>query len=211
MHKMTRKVLSLALALVMCLALLPAAALAAQAGDTSVTDEEGPYALSNPISKVNPVPEDIEAFIRENGSDSKKINGCYVVPAGTTITNTDPEAGVSYLASDGIGDSGSVTVTAGKYMIVWGHEFHVFYADRAPGDFQILEGGILDEYTGSGGAVTIPDNITVIAEQAFIDCGNVTSVTIPSSVTSIEQYAFYGCTGLKSVTIPSGEIGRAHV
>ena len=61
-------------------------------------------------------------------------------------------------------------------------------------------------YTGSGGAVTIPDTInglpvTSIGDNAFYYCTSLTSVTIPTSVTSIGDYAFYRCTSLTSVTI----------
>jgi len=65
-------------------------------------------------------------------------------------------------------------------------------------------------YTGSGGAVTIPDGIpetpiglqvTRVGYEAFEETG-LTSVTIPSSVTNIGQFAFDGCPGLTSFTIP---------
>ena len=53
-------------------------------------------------------------------------------------------------------------------------------------------------YTGSGGAVTIPNTInglpvTSIGDEAFWYCSSLTSVTIPNSVTSIGDDAFYGC------------------
>ena len=43
---------------------------------------------------------------------------------------------------------------------------------------------------------------TIIGNQVFTDCYNLTSVTIPDSVTSIGEYAFAFCIGLTSVTIP---------
>ena len=46
-------------------------------------------------------------------------------------------------------------------------------------------------------------SVTIIREDAFINCTGLTSVTIPNSVTSIGRSAFYGCTGLTSVTIPN--------
>jgi len=85
-------------------------------------------------------------------------------------------------------------------------------------------------YTGSGGAVTIPDTInglpvtsigsyafqntsltsvtipnsvTNIGESAFDYCISLTSVTIGNSVTSLGYRAFYYCTSLSSVTIPN--------
>ena len=62
------------------------------------------------------------------------------------------------------------------------------------------------------GTVIIPSTVThegveytvnKIADNAFNDCGSLTSVTIPNSVTSIGNYAFSGCTSLTSVTIPN--------
>jgi len=65
-----------------------------------------------------------------------------------------------------------------------------------------IEDGILTQYKGPGGAVTIPNGITVIGRSAFEGCTNLTSVDIPDSVTSIGISAFSGCTGLTDVTIP---------
>jgi hypothetical protein len=89
---------------------------------------------------------------------------------------------------------------------------------------------IITGYTGSGGAVDIPDAVngqpvTGILGEAFLDnlnvtsvtighsvtnigsvtfaqCINLTNVTIPDSVTSIGFEAFAGCTSLASITIP---------
>ena len=89
-----------------------------------------------------------------------------------------------------------------------------------------IQDGVLIEYTGSGGAVTIPNSVssigdyafawcnnltsvtigssvTRIGEDAFRDCKNLTSVTIGNSVTSIGNYAFVSCSNLTSVTIPN--------
>ena len=60
-------------------------------------------------------------------------------------------------------------------------------------------------YTGSGGAVTIPDTtnglpVTSIGDAAFRACFSLASITIPNSVTTIGDFAFYDC-GLTNVTI----------
>ncbi len=89
----------------------------------------------------------------------------------------------------------------------------------------------ITEYTGPGGAVTIPEKInelpvtsigwkafsgysltsltipnsvTSIGEYAFDWCNSLTNVNIPDSVTSIGQGAFFRCTSLTSVTIGNG-------
>jgi hypothetical protein len=67
----------------------------------------------------------------------------------------------------------------------------------------------ITNYTGAGGAVTIPTTnitgllVTSIGTNAFENLTNLTSVTIPGSVTNIGDYAF-AYTGLTSVTIPNG-------
>ena len=56
----------------------------------------------------------------------------------------------------------------------------------------------------------IPDNVTSVAYAVFYWCRALTSVTIPDSVTSIGDYAFFSCSSLKNVTIPDSvtQIGR---
>ena len=67
----------------------------------------------------------------------------------------------------------------------------------------------ITKYTGSGGAVIIPNAtngypVTAIGTNAFVNCTTLTSVTIPDSVISIGDYAFCGCTSLTGVIIPNG-------
>lgn len=69
-------------------------------------------------------------------------------------------------------------------------------------DFTI-NGGVLEDYHGAGGDVTIPDSVTTIADEAFQDDDGVTSVTIPGSVSSIGAYAFSECSNMVSVSVPS--------
>ncbi len=65
----------------------------------------------------------------------------------------------------------------------------------------------ITQYTGFGGAVTIPGTInglpvTCIGDDAFSGCW-LTSITIPNSVTNIGNSAFFYCTSLPSITIPN--------
>ena len=87
----------------------------------------------------------------------------------------------------------------------------------------------ITKYTGSGGAVTIPDtidrlpvtsigcfassgytsltiitignNVTNIGDETFEDCSSLTSVAIPDSVTDIGESAFSSCSSLTNITI----------
>lgn len=66
----------------------------------------------------------------------------------------------------------------------------------------IIEDGVLVNYTGKGGDITIPSSVTSIGNSAFFGNEDITSVIIPSSVTSIEDEAFNYCIKLSAVTIP---------
>ena len=50
--------------------------------------------------------------------------------------------------------------------------------------------------------ITIPESVTTIGNSAFYGCSGLRSVSIANSFTSIGRYAFYGCTGLKELTMP---------
>ena len=52
-------------------------------------------------------------------------------------------------------------------------------------------------------SITLPKNLTSIAENAFWECSGLTSITIPSSVSSISHHAFAYCYGLTSLTLSS--------
>lgn len=52
-------------------------------------------------------------------------------------------------------------------------------------------------------SVTIPDSVTSIFDEAFINCPKLTNISIPNSVTYIGFSAFSSCTSLKSITLPS--------
>ena len=69
---------------------------------------------------------------------------------------------------------------------------------------------VITKPKGYKGIITIPSSVThegeeytvsKIADNAFANCGKLSSITIPNSVTSIGSSAFYNCSGLTSVTI----------
>jgi len=61
----------------------------------------------------------------------------------------------------------------------------------------------ITKYTGPGGAVTIPDSVTSIGNNAFAGCTSLSSITIPNNVTNIGRSAFRWCLSLTNVTIPN--------
>lgn len=58
------------------------------------------------------------------------------------------------------------------------------------------------DYRADVQSVVIQDSVTNIGDNAFIECGNLTSVTIGSGVVSIGESAFENCFTLSGVTIP---------
>ncbi len=87
------------------------------------------------------------------------------------------------------------------------------------GDFTYKSNGTnvtITGYTGSGGAVVIPDTIeslpvTTIGQEAFRNCYALANVTIPDSVITIEDQAFHNCDALTTVTIPDSVTDIGHM
>lgn len=67
----------------------------------------------------------------------------------------------------------------------------------------IIKNGVLVEYVGNGGSVTIPKNVTTIGYAAFERCNTITSIVIPKSVTTIEKRAFSNCKNVNEIVIPN--------
>lgn len=66
-------------------------------------------------------------------------------------------------------------------------------------------GTILIECLGSpSGEISVPDGVTVIADDAFRSCYDLTAVNLPQSLTNIGDSAFYGCSSLTAITLPEG-------
>ena len=59
-------------------------------------------------------------------------------------------------------------------------------------------------------SVTLPIGVSVIRENAFLDCVNLKAVVLPARLETIEDGAFWGCTALEEVEIPDSlaELGE---
>ena len=64
--------------------------------------------------------------------------------------------------------------------------------------------GILLDYKGEGGNISLPDGTKQIAPGAFDSNESITGVTVPEGVTKIGEDAFNGCSNLEKVTLPEG-------
>lgn len=68
------------------------------------------------------------------------------------------------------------------------------------GDF-VIENGVLLQYTGPGGDVSLPEGVTELGGFAFRGCTGLSGLTIPAGVERIDGHAFHGCVNLKRVEI----------
>lgn len=69
------------------------------------------------------------------------------------------------------------------------------------GDF-IIGDDTLIRYEGDKSNVIIPDNITIIFNDAFADFNHITSVEIPYGIKLIGMWAFMRCENLKEFILP---------
>ncbi|MBP3321512.1 MAG: leucine-rich repeat domain-containing protein [Clostridia bacterium] len=74
--------------------------------------------------------------------------------------------------------------------------------DRIAADF-VINNGILKKYTGKGGAIVIPKEVSTIDENVFLDNSTVTEVTFEEGVKKVDTFAFKNTSALKKVTFPS--------
>jgi len=64
----------------------------------------------------------------------------------------------------------------------------------------LISGNVLVAYRGAEKNVVIPDGVTVIAGEAFMDNSQLQTVVFPESMNTIGEGAFEGCTELTKVT-----------
>ena len=68
------------------------------------------------------------------------------------------------------------------------------------GTFEVKQ-GVLVKFTGAGGHVLIPKEVTEIGDMAFADCKGLRVVTIPEGVRTIGKRAFFRCRQLVDISI----------
>lgn len=65
----------------------------------------------------------------------------------------------------------------------------------------IIDGGKLIKYTGAGGDVVIPENVTIIGEYVFNENNTIDTVSFAGNIQEIENCAFRLCS-LKQINLP---------
>ena len=97
----------------------------------------------------------------------------------------------------------TVTVVEPKAFEYTGWVERFLSGRTGDGDF-LISGGVLVAYRGAKSAVAVPEGVRVIAAEAFLGHGEITSVTMPESLRVIGEGAFEDCTGLQEITLNKG-------
>lgn len=71
-------------------------------------------------------------------------------------------------------------------------------------EFVISDDGILEKYNGDESIVLIPEDVKIIAADAFEGCKNILKVITNSDLKVIDDYAFDHCSSLKVVELNDG-------
>lgn len=126
---------------------------------------------------------------------------------GNTAEITDIPSGVGAVDANAFASTPSfvcgISSDMAKTVSALGYSFytdgtHAFLM-QWQGNSLILQSGAL-----ATGTVTIPDDVTEIAAEAFRNNGNITTITVPGSVLRIGEYAFQNCSALRQVTLNTG-------
>ncbi|MBR3861379.1 MAG: leucine-rich repeat domain-containing protein [Oscillospiraceae bacterium] len=178
MRKTIKRLLSLALCLLLCAGLLPGTVWAAEIVDSGTCGENLTWTL------------DSEGTLTISGTGEMENYSHPYIPwfwERSSINTIEIRTGVTSIGQEAF--CGCINLTS---III-------------PNSVTSIGGSAFDS-CNSLTNVTIPNRMTSIGDYAFSTCRGLTNLTIPNSVTSIGDGAFSGCISLTSVTIPNSVI-----
>ncbi|MDH6533447.1 RagB/SusD family nutrient uptake outer membrane protein [Parabacteroides sp. 52] len=76
------------------------------------------------------------------------------------------------------------------------------WGEKTPSEFEIEKGELI-KYNGTGGAVVLPEGITKIGDEVFLNNKKITSIVIPEGVTHIGSRAIAWCEKLTRIDLPN--------
>ena len=128
-------------------------------------------------------------------------SGSYVFHLPDTITTLDralERGSAKFFVTPGSTTDATVRATGYNYFYYEGYPDFKLWTYQGDGDLWLLE------YTGSGGAVTIPSFVNVIESYGFSDTYRIDKVIIPASVKSIRNGFLQNSYSLREVVIEPG-------
>lgn len=181
--KITRKLLSIFLAVCLAAGLLPAEVLAAW------TDSDN----------TEPVPP-VEDTVLEEPAESQPDGDLLESGAELYADVTSGTCGENLTWT--LDEEGTLTISGEGEMA------NYFYCRNFPVKKAVIEEGVTSighstfDYCTDLTCVIIPESVAYIGKSAFSYCPNLTSIAIPEGVTFIDKGTFEGCTNLTTITIP---------
>ena len=229
MTKRIRRLLSVFLALMLCVSLFPAAAFAegdeggspigqetptvpeevleeeeAPAQDESRLDEEDAREDAEPEEDLSALPPDGEIEAVTSGTCGDELT--WNLEGGVlTVSGVGDMSDYSYYTAPWYGERVNirqVNLAEG----VTGVGDYAFYGCSALTQITIPAGltriGASAFYGTALGTLELPESVVSVGEFAFYNCSSLTSIALPSGLTEIGKDLFYGCTALSVVAIP---------
>ena len=203
MKRNLKRLPALLLAILLCLSLLPGAALADYGGEEqgwtltatapcrlSIINDNGMVNWAKVSSTYGPFVSTVEmsdgiATIPDRAFYKCSILETIEIPASVTTIGSGVFVRCTGLTSITVADGNQHFTAEGGIL---------YNKDKT--ELLICPQGI-------SGDVTIPNSVTKISSSAFAGCTKITGVTIPENVTTIGDAAFEGCTGLTTVALPA--------
>ena len=135
----------------------------------------------------------------------------YAAFLGSTLTEIHIPANIEHIEGRALSASNLETITfadENALKNIDGNPFlHSAYMNQMNGLFRV--GGFLFGYVGDmppGTVLEIPDEVTFIQADAFLNETNLSTLTLPASLIAIGESAFRNAGALKSVEIPASVI-----
>ena len=197
---MKKRILSFALVLVMCLALLPSAALADDSDFVYKTNNGVLTRYSGPGGDIV-IPEGVTAIFDRTFRNMTNI---------TSVVIPDSVTSIGYGAFENCSNLESVTIGDGvEYIGNFAFSNCTSLTDVSMGNsiFRIYSEAFID--CTSLESITVPNNVKEIDLYAFKNCTSLRSFTVPDGIYWLANL-FEGCTSLESITIPDSVKRMGH-
>ena len=204
MKRNTKRLPALLLAVILCLSLLPATALA----DDMVIGDTNEWRIDDTLTLYIDNDTGMTDWISENGAFGGWV-AAVVLSEGITeipyhafykcsnLTTVEIPATVTKMGKndvfEGCRSLEEITVAAGNEHFT-AEDGILYNADKTD---------VLICPPGKSGDITLPETVTTIAGSAFKDCAKLTGVTLHEGITKIENVVFEGCDSLTEVTLPA--------
>ena len=189
---MKKRIVSLLMAVLMLVTMLPVTAMAEELTTTAPSEEQVVSGETTPAPAEEPeTPAEPEEPAQPEQPEEPARPEMLNQPEQLTVNNSGE---YEYTTDDITGDA---TIT--KYN---GSAWGLVIPSTLDGHTVVAISNEAFKEKTSLRSVTIPDTITKIGRATFWGCVNLATVNLPSALVTLEGWAFAGCTSLTEIWIP---------